>query len=358
MVRTCLFDIMRSCLATVCAAFLLGPANAAPPAEVTGAGSTFVYPVMAKWAATYYTKTGKAINYQAIGSGSGIQQVKSGMVTFGATDMPLQPEELRAAGLAQFPLVVGGVVPVVNLDGVGAGQVRLTGALLAGIFQGKIVNWNDPSIAQANPGIAFPDQKIVVVHRSDRSGTTFNWTDYLSKISSDWKSRVGSGTTVKWPAGVGANGNEGVSLYIRSVKGAIGYVELSYALQRKLPYTALQNQAGAYVEPTRDTFSAAVASASWTPQQDFYQVVTNAPGANAWPIAGVVFVLMPRTATPNGSTKDALAFFRWALREGQADAAIEHYVALPPTLVEQVEAYWGQSFQPGNSPAVRGAREQ
>lgn len=352
MTRTRLFDIVRSCLATACAVFLLAPATVVCAAEVTGAGSTFVYPVMAKWAATYYTRTGKAINYQAIGSGSGIQQVKSGLVTFGATDMPLRPEELQASGLAQFPLVVGGVVPVVNLDRVGAGQVRLTGTLLAGIFQGKIVNWNDPTIAQANPGMAFPDQKIVVVHRNDRSGTTFNWTDYLSKVSSEWKGSVGAGATVKWPVGVGANGNEGVSLYIRNVRGAIGYVELSYALQRKLPYTALQNQAGAFVQPTRDTFSAAVASASWAPQQDFYQVVTDAPGANAWPIADVVFVLMPRGANANGVTQDALAFFRWALREGQRDAAVEHYVALPPALVEQVEAYWGQWFKPGIGPGA------
>jgi phosphate transport system substrate-binding protein len=345
MARASLFDIVRSGLVAACTAFLLAPATAAPSSEVTGAGSTFVYPVMAKWAATYYLKTGKAINYQAIGSGGGIQQVKSGMVTFGATDMPLRPDELQAAGLVQFPLVVGGVVPVVNLDGVGAGQVRLNGALLAAIFEGKIVNWSDPVIAQANPGLVFPNLKIVVVHRSDRSGTTFNWTDYLSKVSSEWKSSVGAGTTVKWPVGVGANGNEGVSLYIRSVKGSIGYVELSYALQRKLPYTALQNQAGVYVQPTHDSFSAAVASASWVPQQDFYQVVTNAPGANAWPIAGVVFVLMPRVPNGNGGRKDALAFFQWALREGQADAAIENYVALPPVVVEQVETYWGQSFK-------------
>ncbi len=353
MARTRLFEIVRSCLATACAVLLLAPATAARADEVTGAGSTFVYPVMAKWAATYYTRTGKAINYQAVGSGSGIQQVKSGLVTFGATDMPLRPEPLQAAGLAQFPPVVGGVVPVVNLDGVGAGKIRLTGALLAGIYQGRIVNWNDPAIVQANPGIAFPDQKIVVVHRSDRSGTTFNWTDYLSKVSGEWKGRVGAGTTVKWPVGVGANGNEGVSLYIRSVRGAIGYVELSYALQRKLPYTALQNQAGAYVQPTRETFSAAVASANWVPQQDFYQVVTNAPDANAWPIAGVVFVLMPRAASANGVTREALAFFRWALREGQADAALENYVALPPALVEQVEAYWGQWLRPGVDAAPR-----
>jgi len=318
---------------------------AAQGVEVTGAGSTFVYPVLAKWAATYYTKTGRAINYQAIGSGSGIQQVKAGLVTFGATDMPLEPEELRTAGLVQFPLVVGGVVPVLNLDGVGAGQVRLTGLLLSRIFLGKINNWNDPAIAAANPGIAFPDMKIVVVHRSDRSGTTFNWTDYLSKVSDDWKQDVGAGTAVKWPAGVGANGNDGVSLYIRNVKGSIGYVELSYALQRKLPYAALQNQSGAYVLPTRESFSAAVASADWMPQRDFYQIVTNAPGAGAWPITGVVFVLMPRSANSPGGRKDALAFFQWALREGQADADVEHYVALPLPLVKQVEAYWVEAFK-------------
>jgi len=338
---------IRDCVLAFAMLCMVPTAQGAPRErgeEVTGAGSTFVYPVLAKWAATYYAKTGKAINYQAIGSGSGIQQVKSGLVTFGASDMPLKPEELRAAGLAQFPLVVGGVVPVLNLDGVKAGQLRLTGPLLARIFQGKVANWNDPAIAAANPGLSLPDQKIVVIHRSDQSGTTFNWTDYLSKVSDEWKHSVGSGTSVKWPSGLGANGNDGVSMYIRNVKGSIGYVELSYALQRRLAYAAMQNQAGTFVQPTWESFSAAVESAEWVPQQDFYQVVTNAPGEKAWPVTGVVFVLMPRADHHNGG-REALAFFRWALREGQSDADVEHYVALPAAVVKQVEVYWGEAFK-------------
>jgi phosphate transport system substrate-binding protein len=325
-------------------ALSLAAVASATAGEVTGAGSTFVYPLMSKWAATYYARTGQQINYQPTGSGNGIRQIRAASVTFGATDMPLRPEDLRTAGLAQFPIVVGGVVPVVNLDGIRPGQIRMTGALLADIFQGKIANWNDPAIAAANPGFAFPDQKIVVVHRSDSSGTTFNWTDYLSKVSPGWKANVGAGTTVKWPAGVGASGNEGVSTYIRNVRGTIGYVELTYALQRRLPYTSVQNRDGVYVQPSRDTFSAAVAAADWSPGSDFYQVLTNASGPDAWPIAGVVFVLMPRSAGSAG-TKDALAFFRWALLEGQADAAAEHYVALPQGLVKQVEAYWAATFK-------------
>ncbi|MGO4326564.1 phosphate ABC transporter substrate-binding protein PstS [Cupriavidus sp. M-11] len=313
--------------------------------EITGAGSTFVYPMLSKWAATYYVKTGQQVNYQATGSGNGIKQIKAGSVDFGASDMPLKPDELRAAGLVQFPLVIGGVVPVINLDGIAPGQIRLTGPLLADIFLGKVVNWSDPAIAAINPGMRFPPQKIVVVHRSDSSGTTFNWADYLSKVNGEWKASVGAGTTVKWPVGIGANGNDGVAIYLKNVKGAIGYVELAYALQRKLPYASVQNRGGNYVAPTRETFSAAVASAAWQKSADFYQVATDAPGLNAWPIAGVVFVIMPRTSRSPATAKDALAFFRWALNEGQADTGAEHYVSLPPDLVRQVESYWDENIR-------------
>lgn len=341
--RNVLGNVLRGLLA----AMLLWAACAVPASagDVTGAGSTFVYPLMSKWAATYFAKTGQQVNYQPVGSGNGIRQIKAANVTFGATDMPLKPEELQRFGLAQFPIVVGGVVPVLNLQGIGAGQLRVTGAILAGIFQGKIVNWNDPALAAANPGVVLPDLKIVVVHRSDSSGTTFNWTDYLSKVSPEWKDAVGAGTTVKWPTGVGASGNEGVSVYIRNVRGAIGYVELTYALQRKLPYAAVQNRDGLFVQPTRESFSAAVEAAQWNPQLDFYQVLTNPPGQAVWPITGTVFVLMPREAASAASTRDALAFFTWALMEGQADASAEHYVALPKELVTQIRAYWLQAFK-------------
>ncbi|MDF3838667.1 phosphate ABC transporter substrate-binding protein PstS [Cupriavidus basilensis] len=327
------------------ACLLAGCALAARAGDITGAGSTFVYPLLVKWAATYYTKTGQQVNYEPIGSGNGIRQIKAAAVTFGTSDMPLKPDELEAAGLVQFPLVVGGVVPVVNLDGVAAGQVHLTGQLLADIYLGKIVNWDDPAIAAVNPGIRFPDRKIVVVHRSDSSGTTFNWADYLSKVSGEWKGRVGAGTTVKWPVGVGASGNDGIAIYIKNVKGAIGYVELTYALQRKLPYTAVRNRDGAFVEPSRESFSAAVSAADWNQHPDFYQVITDAPGMQAWPITGAVFVIMPKAPKNASDAKSALAFFRWALNDGQADAAAEHYVSLPSGLVKQIEAYWGESIK-------------
>jgi phosphate transport system substrate-binding protein len=324
---------------------LAGFALAAHAGDITGAGSTFVYPLLVKWAATYHTKTGQEVNYQPTGSGNGIRQIKAANVTFGASDMPLKPEELHAAGLVQFPLVIGGVVPIVNLEGVAAGQIRFTGPLLADIYLGKISNWDDPAIGAINPGIRFPDKKILVVHRSDSSGTTFNWADYLSKVSGEWKNSVGAGTTVKWPTGVGASGNEGVATYIKNVKGAIGYVELTYALQRKLPYAAMQNRGGAYINPSRESFSAAVASVNWNRQTDFYQVITDAPGEQAWPIAGAVFVIMPKVPKDEASAQGALAFFKWALNDGQADAAAEHYVALPPGLVKQIEAYWSDNIK-------------
>jgi phosphate transport system substrate-binding protein len=334
---------VRACMATmlVCGA-LTGWAHAG---DVTGAGSTFVYPLMSKWAATYYARTGQQVNYQPVGSGNGIRQIKAASVTFGATDMPLKPEELQRAGLAQFPIVVGGVVPVLNLPGMAPGQLRLTGPLLAAIFQGRIVKWNDPGIQAVNPGVPLPDMAITVVHRSDSSGTTFNWTDFLSKVSPEWQGAVGAGTTVKWPVGMGASGNDGVAVYIRNIKGALGYVELTYALQRKLPYASVQNRDGQYVLPSRESFSAAAAAADWNPQQDFYQVLTNPPGQAVWPITGTVFVLMPRGPGTPAATRDALAFFQWALMEGQADASAENYVALPEPVVKQIRAYWTTTFK-------------
>lgn len=319
-----------------------GPALAG---DVTGAGSTFVFPLMSKWAATYYAKTGQQVNYQPVGSGNGIRQIKAANVTFGATDMPLKPDELQRAGLAQFLIVVGGVVPVLNLPGVAPGQLRVTGPLLAAIFQGHIVKWNDPAIVAINPGVSLPDMGITVVHRNDSSGTTFNWTDFLSKVSPEWQDAVGAGTTVKWPLGMGASGNDGVAVYIRNVKGALGYVELTYAMQRKLPYASVQNRDGHYVEPSRESFSAAAAAAEWNPEQDFYQVLTNPPGPTVWPITGTVFVLMPRGPGTPAATRDALAFFQWALMEGQADVSAENYVALPEPVVRQIRAYWMTTFR-------------
>lgn len=313
--------------------------------EISGAGSSFVYPLLLKWAATYHAKTGQRIDYLPTGSGNGVRQIKAEKVTFGASDMPLSPDELRAAGLAQFPVVIGGVVPVVNLKGVRPGQLRLTGQLLADIYLGKIVSWNDPAIASLNPGISLPALKIIVVHRIESSGTTFNWVSFLSQSSAAWKSSVGVGTTVKWPIGVGATGNDGVSIYIRNVEGTIGYVELTYALQQNLSFTAMQNRSGAFVQPSRASFSAAAAAADWSQKPDFYQIVTDAPGPDAWPISGVVFVLLPKEAKDQAASKAALAFFRWALNQGQADADAEHYVSLPPALVKQIEAYWDENIK-------------
>ncbi|SPB17759.1 phosphate ABC transporter periplasmic protein [Caballeronia novacaledonica] len=318
---------------------------AAFAAEISGAGSTFVYPLLLKWADTYHSKTGQRVAYQPTGSGNGVRQIKAAKVTFGASDMPLTPDELKAAGLAQFPVVIGGVVPVVNLPGVGPGQLRLTGPLLAGIYLGKIVSWDDPAIVALNPDVSLPNLKIVVVHRNESSGTTFNWVSFLSQSSASWKGSVGVGTSVKWPIGVGAAGNDGVAMYIKNVEGAIGYVELTYALQRNLAFTAVRNKSGAIVQPSRATFSAAAAEADWTQQPDFYQIVTDAPGENAWPITGVVFVLVPREAKDPAASKAALAFFKWALNEGQADADAEHYVSLPPTLVKQIETYWDENIK-------------
>jgi phosphate transport system substrate-binding protein len=313
-------------------------------AEITGAGSTFVYPILSKWSTTYNGKTGNRVNYQSIGSGGGIAQIKAATVTFGASDMPLKPDDLKAAGLAQFPVVIGGVVPVVNLEGVKAGQLKFTGPILADIFLGKIIKWNDPAIAGINPGVKLPDQKLTVVHRSDGSGTTFNWVNYLSKVSSDWKSKVGEGTSVNWPTGIGGKGNEGVAAYVNQIKGSVGYVELAYATQNKMSFAAVRNKNNEFVEPTAQSFQAAAEHADWTEQPDFYQVITDAPGAGAWPIAATVFVMMYKEPKDAQRSKDALAFFKWALEDGQSDAASLDYIALPAALVKQVEAYWTKNL--------------
>jgi len=314
-------------------------------AEITGAGASFVYPLLSKWSADYHQATGAKVNYQSIGSGGGIAQIKAGTVDFGSTDKPLAPEELAAAGLGQFPSAIGGVVPVVHVEGIDAGKLRLTGPLLADIYLGKVTMWNDAAIAAVNPGLALPATKISVVRRSDGSGTTFNLTNYLSKVSPVWKAKAGEGTTVNWPTGIGGKGNEGVAAYVQQIQGSIGYVELAYALQNKMSYTALQNAAGQFVLPSADTFSAAAASADWKNAKDFNLVMTNAPGANAWPITATNFILMykqPRSAKRNA---DALAFFKWAFEHGQAQAQSLDYVPLPAELVAQVEQYWSAEFK-------------
>ena len=318
-------------------AFVGGSASAE---EITGAGSTFVYPILSKWSSDYSEKTGDKVNYQSIGSGGGIAQIKAATVDFGASDKPLTPDELSQAGLGQFPVVIGGVVPVVNLPGVKPGQLRFTGALLADIFLGKVANWSAPDIKALNPGVTLPDAKITVVHRSDGSGTTFNWVNYLSKVSPEWKTKVGEGTSVAWPVGVGGKGNEGVAAYVDRIKNSIGYVEYAYVLQNKMVYGSVKNRAGQFVEPKAESFQAAAASADWKNAKDFYLVMTDAPGDAAYPVAATTFVMMYKTPKNAPRSKAALKFFQWALDSGQAQAKSLAYVPLPAPLVKQIEAYW------------------
>ncbi|HBN54640.1 MAG TPA: phosphate ABC transporter substrate-binding protein PstS [Stenotrophomonas sp.] len=313
----------------------------AQAADITGAGASFVFPVMSKWSADYATATGNKVNYQSIGSGGGIAQIKAGTVDFGSSDAPLKSEDLASSGLAQFPSVIGGVVPVANVPGLQPGALKLDGPTLANIFLGKISKWNDPAIVALNAGLALPDLKITVVHRSDGSGTSFNYTNYLSKVSADWKSQVGEGTTVQWPVGIGGKGNEGVAAYVKQIRGGVGYVELAYALQNRLAYAQMKNAAGRFVQPGDETFAAAAASADWANARDFNLVITNAPGANAWPITATNFILV-RKRSKAGSLKNTTDFFRWVYSSGKNQAKALDYVPLPDTLVRQIEAYWNQ----------------
>jgi phosphate transport system substrate-binding protein len=308
-------------------------------AQITGAGSTFVYPVLSAWAADYQKQGGASINYQSIGSGGGISQVKAGTVDFGATDQPLASDELAKSDLAQFPVVIGGIVAVVNIPGLEAGKLKLTGPLLADIYAGKVKTWNDPVITKLNPGVTLPGANIAVVHRSDGSGTTFNFTHYLSQISPTWKGGPGEGKTVNWPTGVGGKGNEGVAGYVKQIPNSIGYVEYAYVIQNKMTYAQLQNSAGTFVSPSADSFSAAAESADWKNAKDFNLVMTNAPGANAYPITATTFVLMPKQPKDKAKSDAALAFFKNALEKGQDQAKKLDYVPLPAPLVQQIESY-------------------
>jgi len=307
--------------------------------QITGAGSTFVYPVLSAWAADYQKQSGASVNYQSIGSGGGVAQIKAGTVDFGATDQPLDPQELASAGLAQFPVVIGGVVPVVNIAGVQPGTLRLTGSVLADIYAGKIKSWNDPAIARLNGGVSLPAAKITVVHRSDGSGTSFNFTHYLSQVSPAWKSSPGEGKSVAWPTGVGGKGNEGVAGYVKQIPNSIGYVEYAYVAQNKMSYAQLQNAAGTFVSPSAQSFSAAAESADWKNAKDFNLVMTNAPGPNAYPITASTFILMPRQPSDKSRSDASVAFFKYALEHGQDQANKLDYVPLPAALVQQIEGY-------------------
>ncbi|WP_425478313.1 phosphate ABC transporter substrate-binding protein PstS [Frateuria defendens] len=330
-------------IAAIAAAAVFG--TAAQATDITGAGSSFVYPVLSKWSASYAEKTGNKLNYQSVGSGAGIAQIKEGTIDFGASDAPMKAEDLAKFGLGQFPVVVGGIVPVVNITGVQAGQLKLDGATLGDIFLGKITNWNDPKIAALNAGLALPAGKITVVHRSDGSGTSFNFTNYLSKVNPEWADKVKFGTSVDWPSGVGGKGNEGVSQYVRQIKGSIGYVEYAYAVKNKISWINLKNAAGAFVAPSAETFAAAAATADWASAKDFNLIMTNAPGANAWPITATTWVILYKQPKNAEHTKVAFDFFKWALENGQQQAASLDYVALPPALVKNIEAYWTSEFK-------------
>src|SRR5690606_36305871 len=296
---------------------------------------------MSRWSADYNAATGHRINYQSIGSGGGIAQIKANTVDFGSSDAPLKPEELAGSGLVQFPSVMGGIVPVFHVPGIAANQLRLDGQVLADIYLGKISKWNDPAIAALNPGLALPELRITVVHRSDGSGTTFNFVNYLSKVSPAWKQQVGEGTSVRWPTGVGGKGNEGVTAYVKQIKGAIGYIELSYALTNQVPYAQLRNADGRFVQASTASIQAAAASARWADGRDFHLVLTNAPGADSWPIAATNFILMskqPKNAQGNRHARECSA---WVNANGDNAAAELRYVPLPDELVRQIAAYWG-----------------
>ena len=330
----------------------LSLASAVFAADITGAGATFPYPIYAKWAEAYKAKTGVGLNYQSIGSGGGIKQIKAKTVDFGASDKPLKPEELEKDGLMQFPTVMGGVVPVVNLAGVHGGQLKLTGTVLADIYLGKIKKWNEPAIADLNKGLALPDQAITVVHRSDGSGTTFIFTNYLSKVSADWKQKVGEEASVSWPAGVGGKGNEGVASYVKQLKGAIGYVEFAYALQNKMSYTALQNKEGNFVVPSEESFRAAAANAHWDKAPGFYEILTDEPGKQSWPITGATFILMHKNQGNAENAKVVLKFFEWAYAEGDKMALDLDYIPMPDSVVKLVQNAWKAQIKDADGKAL------
>lgn len=319
----------------------LGMAQAALALDITGAGATFPYPIYAKWAEAYKAKTGVGLNYQSIGSGGGIKQIQNKTVDFGASDMPLKPQDLEKDGLMQFPTVIGGAVPVYNLKDAKLGDLKLNGAVLADIFLGKIRLWNDPAIAALNKDVTLPDMPITIVHRSDGSGTTFIWSNYLSKVSPEWKSKVGEGTSVAWPTGVGGKGNEGVASYVQRVNGAIGYVEYAYALQNKMAHAQLQNHDGNFVKPSTETFKAAAAGADWSKAPGYYVILTDQPGKDAWPISGATFILMYKSQAKPESAREVLKFFSWAYSpEGDKLAAQLDYVPLPDSVTKQIHSTW------------------
>ncbi|MFC7514654.1 phosphate ABC transporter substrate-binding protein PstS [Herbaspirillum sp. GCM10030257] len=326
--------------------------SSAIAADITGAGATFPYPIYAKWAEEYKKASGNGLNYQSIGSGGGIKQIKAKTVDFGASDMPLKAEDLEAAGLMQFPAIMGGVVPIVNLDGVTPGQLKLTGQVVADIYLGKITKWNAPEIAALNPGVKLPTDDITVVHRADGSGTSFLFTDYLSKVNADFKAKVGAGTAVKWPTGVGGKGNEGVAANVQRIKNSIGYVEYAYAKKNKMSHTQLKNRDGQFVQPDDETFKAAAAGADWAKTPGFAVILTDQAGKTSWPITGASFILMHKNQVDTAKGKEVVKFFDWAYKNGGAMAAELDYVAMPSAVVKLVEDGWKAQLKDASGKAL------
>lgn len=322
----------------------------AEPVTINGAGASFPFPVYSRWAHTYYSLTEMKLNYQSIGSGGGIAQIKAKTVDFGASDAPLKSEELDEFGLIQFPMVMGGVVPVVNIEGIQAGDIKLSPAILADIFLGKITIWNDPAIAALNKGVALPEQNITVVHRADGSGTTWIFTNYLDKVSAEWRQKVGTAKAVEWPVGVAGKGNEGVSQYVKKLNGSIGYVEFAYALQNNMAYILLENQAGNFVAPTIESFQAAASNADWANAPGFYMVLTDQPGNESWPVTGATFILMYKEQRDLTTAQAMLKFFDWCYHHGNDIAEKLHYVPMPEKVVAQVQTVWKNAVRINDQP--------
>ena len=342
-------SLSRAFVAAATLAFGVATAGAA---DITGAGATFPYPIYAKWAEAYKKASGVGMNYQSIGSGGGIAQIKARTVDFGASDAPLKAEDLQKEGLLQFPAIIGGVVPIVNLEGVAPGQLRFTGPVLADIYLGKIKSWNDKAIADLNPGVKLPADPITVVRRSDGSGTTFLWTDYLSKVSPEWKQKVGSSTAVAWPEGVGGKGNEGVAAYVQRIKGSIGYVEYAYAKKNKMSFAGVQNRDGQFVQPDDTTFQAAAAGADWKGTPGMGVILTDQPGKGSWPITGASFILMHNKQDRPQNGVEVMKFFDWAFKNGARMAEELDYVAIPPVVSQQIADAWKANVKDASGKAL------
>ncbi len=330
---------------TVVAAGLVAASTSALAADITGAGATFPFPLYSKWADAYKKETGNGLNYQSIGSGAGIKQIQAKTVTFGASDMPLKPEQLEKDGLIQWPQAMGALVPVVNLEGIKPGELVFSGELLGDIYLGKVKTWNDPAIVKLNPKLKLPSEAITVVRRSDGSGTTFIWTDYLSKVNTEWKAKVGAGTAVEWPAGVGAKGNEGVAGNVSQTKNSIGYVEYAYAKQNKLTYGGVINKAGKTVQPTVAAFQAAASNADWAGSKNYYVILTDQPGEASWPITGATFILMHKEPVDKAASAEAVKFFKWAFAKGDKMAEELDYIPMPEPVVKLIEKTWSADIK-------------